>query len=78
MTPRADAPIKSIVCVSYKPSGYSNLEATVGICVFTGSEQSVLDKNYHDLLIRRVEDFHKKFYPLIENKAVTALDDRGK
>jgi hypothetical protein len=77
--PRDDEPIGSIVCASYRPSGSSDPEDTVGICVFsTNKDASVLVGNYLEFVKDEVIKFYEDYHPLIKNNKVTPLEDRKK
>jgi hypothetical protein len=75
--PRSE-PIKSIVCSAFLPSETSNPDFTVGICIFTGSNESILVGKYRNFLRDRTREFSNKFHDAIENKMLTPLAERLK
>jgi hypothetical protein len=75
--PRAEE-IKSIVCSAFQSSATSNRDATVGICVFTSSEKSILIPDHRKFLRDETKAFYNRFQKSIEEKTVTALFERTK
>jgi hypothetical protein len=62
--------IKYIACSSYNGTEHpdANPEYTVGICVFTESDNNILSYNYREFLKDRTEEFYESVKPLITNK----------
>jgi hypothetical protein len=80
---RSAKPIKAIACVSYNRFDdlKSNGQYTVGICVFSGSEnKNIFMNQYDEFLENRSREFEKSIVPLIEKgeilKLITNMDKK--